>query len=378
MSKPIFNDYVPNGAVTGRSKQKLILTLPSPKKNKVGSEAMSLFCAKSENHSLLVCDLDSCESVLFGLLGDALTGGEAGSTPVSYIGMTGDKDAGTDVHSLLAKAQSINRNDAKTVGYSVQYGAGIKKVAMTLHAKNPDKPKTYWLNVAKSAISHKKGYQNRQTNRFNGGIESPNYNAINAWHERDVPHTNIMGRNLTTAMRSDVSSGEFVTSKGNIPIQGEGNDMLNAWIVFINYFARRYNLDMELSHTVHDMIAYHVHDDHREQAAFVVHWSHRLMYETLCEQMGLSGLPSAIAYPASVDIGKTWAKAPGKPVVTPSYTREANPNERSYTIHDVASYGQKLEDEYRMKQTDIVSPKTQTQLDLLEQVRSRLQRSKVK
>lgn len=58
MSKPIFNDYVPNGAVTGRSKQKLILTLPKPQKNKVGSEAMSMFTSKGENYSLLTCDLD--------------------------------------------------------------------------------------------------------------------------------------------------------------------------------------------------------------------------------------------------------------------------------------------------------------------------------
>lgn len=321
-------------------------------------------------------NIRSVEAVLFGLLGDVHAGGEAGCTPISYITMTSDKDKGTDVHSLLAKAQGITRDNAKTANYAITYGCGIKKLAMTLHAADPSKPKSHWLKIAKSIISFKKGWQNRETNRFSNGIESPNYNAINAWHERDIPHTNVMRRNLTTALRSDVSAGEFTTSKGNIPIQGEANDLLNSWIVFINFFAKRYRLDMELSHTVHDMIAYHVHDDHCEQAAYVVHWSHRLMYETLCERMGLSGLPSPIAYPTSVDIMKHWNKSPAKSVDTLSYTREANPNEKSYTIHDVAHWGKILEED--LKKTEVVSSETQTRLDLLERVRSRLQRSRAK
>ncbi len=355
MSKPIFNDYVPSGAVSGRAKQKLILTLPSPKEDKLGSETMAMFTSKGEDYSLVTCDLDSVEAVLFGLFGDAITGGEVGSTPTSYITMTSDKDRGTDVHGLMATSQGISRDNAKTVNYSVIYGAGIKKVAMTLHAKNPGQSKSHWLKVAKSAISYKKGWQNRDTNRFSGGIESPNYNAVNMWHERDTPCTYIMGRNLTTALRADVSSGEFTTTKSNIPIQSEGNDMLNAWIVFIKYFVRRYRLDAELSHTVHDMIAFHVHNHHVPQFAYVVMWSHRLVYETLCKNMGLSGLPSTIAYPASVDAMQYWNKAPRKAVATPSMTREASPNERSYTIHEVAHWGEVLEQGTKQSQLDKVN-----------------------
>ena len=51
--------------------------------------------------------------------------------------LQGDKDKGTDVHSLTAKSVGLDRQNAKVLNYARLYGCGQTKAQVMLGGRNP-------------------------------------------------------------------------------------------------------------------------------------------------------------------------------------------------------------------------------------------------
>ena len=55
--------------------------------------------------------------------------------------LQGDKDKGTDVHSLTAKSVGLDRQNAKVLNYARLYGCGQNKAQVMLGGRNPENRK---------------------------------------------------------------------------------------------------------------------------------------------------------------------------------------------------------------------------------------------
>lgn len=129
----------PCGTVTRRAVERLWLTAANPKvsgrwmlifvpltpvslqEDKVGSELKSLVQAP-EGAVFVGADVDSQEQWIAALLGDWVVGvGRVGVTPFSRMMLAGSKEAGTDLHSVVARDVGISRDDAKVSSHPSGY-----------------------------------------------------------------------------------------------------------------------------------------------------------------------------------------------------------------------------------------------------------------
>lgn len=131
-----------NGAVTGRMTHSHPNMAQVPSTRALwGTECRSLFIA-DKGYVLLGCDADGLElRCLAGYM--ALFDGGKYVTTV----LEGDKEAGTDMHSLNAAVLQCSRDEAKTWFYAFIYGAGSAKLGAILgrSAQAGAKSKTAFL-----------------------------------------------------------------------------------------------------------------------------------------------------------------------------------------------------------------------------------------
>ena len=84
----------------------------------LGSDMFQAFECSSDQ-CYVSADVDSQEMWIAGLLADtALEGNCAGLSPMSYVLLQGDKDKGTDVHSLTAASVGLDRNQVRVYSFS--------------------------------------------------------------------------------------------------------------------------------------------------------------------------------------------------------------------------------------------------------------------
>jgi len=313
----IFGNFTPAGTISGRTRQPLVLTAPAPKKNKLGSEIQCKIEAP-EGYVFVYADLDSQEQRTFGLLGDAQYG-EVGATPSTYMSLVGDKDKGTDPHTLLAKSAGISRAQAKNSNYALQFGAGVKKLARMLYAGSKEKTLAEWEKVAKKIIESKKGKKSWGNPMLRGGIESDNFNAITLRTQQEVQREPMLERAITTALRQPIVGEDHATSRGNFNIQGCGASVLHSWLTYIHYFAKRYDIEIESCWSVHDAVFLCVRRSDEKTAAYIIMHAHKLVYTHLCKQLGFNALPAVLAYPSSVLTSSVWLKDIDYSTATPTY-----------------------------------------------------------
>uniref|UniRef100_A0A183BPM5 DNA-directed DNA polymerase n=1 Tax=Globodera pallida TaxID=36090 RepID=A0A183BPM5_GLOPA len=99
--------------------------IPSGTENVVGSDMKSMVqCA--DGWKFVGADVDSQEQWLAALFGDSFHESlRAGATPFSNMLLAGNKNNGTDLHSVVGKKVGITRSQAKTLNYARLYGSGI-------------------------------------------------------------------------------------------------------------------------------------------------------------------------------------------------------------------------------------------------------------
>lgn len=100
------------GTLTRRCTDPVFQVLANPKASKVGTEIKTMIEAP-KGFKLVGADKDQQEVILSGLIGDSRYG-YVGITGLSKAALVGDKKAGTDVHSMAAKAGNVSRDAAKS------------------------------------------------------------------------------------------------------------------------------------------------------------------------------------------------------------------------------------------------------------------------
>uniref|UniRef100_A0A0N5BAK4 DNA-directed DNA polymerase n=1 Tax=Strongyloides papillosus TaxID=174720 RepID=A0A0N5BAK4_STREA len=127
---------VPAGTITRRSTHKLWLTATSAKKDIIGSNLKSLVQAP-QGYKIVGADVDSQEQWLAAIMGDSIRKDKyIGDSLFSYLVLMGNKNEGTDLHTVVAKQSGISRNVAKILNYARLYGSGPTHAASVLIKHN--------------------------------------------------------------------------------------------------------------------------------------------------------------------------------------------------------------------------------------------------
>jgi DNA polymerase I-like protein with 3'-5' exonuclease and polymerase domains len=118
-----------NGARTGRCTHQKPNLSQVPKAGKeYGEECRKLFRA-APGKILIGCDFTGLE---FAVLAGYMVKYDRGR--LRNIVMNGDKDKGTDIHTINAKAMGVDRTTAKTLLYAMMYGGGAEKAGSIINS----------------------------------------------------------------------------------------------------------------------------------------------------------------------------------------------------------------------------------------------------
>ena len=243
------------------------------------------------------------------LLTDAQAG-EIASNEWSRSVLYGDKNQGTDTHSLIASKFGIPREVGKTVNFASSYLAGVVTIANTLWmALNC--PREEAEKLAADFIELLKGDE---------GIAKETFATLKKLAKTPHIRTAIFGVKIPDSLNAAWSNNEFMTTRQNWQIQSPGVDCLHALIVLSKAFFEEYEIEAHLMLHRHDAVFWLVPQGKEEIAQDVLqtahYWVKRLAYEQavlhahqLKAREGFAGSPVALEPPdqtlwfSSVDVG---------------------------------------------------------------------------
>ena len=300
------------------------MVLPNSQ-SKMGSELKSLIQAP-EGYKFVGADVDSEELWIASLFGDAIQGLGHGSTVLGKMILTGNKDEGTDLHTMVAKKAGIGRNVAKAMNYARMYGGGENLAKNTLLQYNksisgPDASKIIkdmygstkgvpaikcgekltrefekmgdsgsqvflkgerlvTTSEFKDLVSRKPHvkYWDHETGYFLNGTDSEAFNFMSLLAKTIGVNLPTLGSQMPTsiAYAAEVSEN-FVqgiylgNTKTNWTIQSSGVDYLHLILLSMKWFNEIWKLDVRLVVAIHDEVRFMCPDKSRYRTALALH-----------------------------------------------------------------------------------------------------------
>lgn len=313
-----------HGTATRRTTDRLTMVLPNSQ-SKMGSELKSLIQAP-EGYKFVGADVDSEELWIASLFGDAIQGLGHGSTVLGKMILTGNKDEGTDLHTMVAKKAGIGRNVAKAMNYARMYGGGENLAKNTLLQYNktisgPDASKIIkdmygstkgvpaikcgekltrefekmgdsgsqvflkgerlvTTSEFKDLVSRKPHvkYWDHETGYFLNGTDSEAFNFMSLLAKTIGVNLPTLGSQMPTsiAYAAEVSEN-FVqgiylgNTKTNWTIQSSGVDYLHLILLSMKWFNEIWKLDVRLVVAIHDEVRFMCPDKSRYRTALALH-----------------------------------------------------------------------------------------------------------
>lgn len=291
---------VPHGTVTRRSVEPTWLTCSDVKPNIVGSELRSRIQAP-KGYRFVGADFDAQE-LKIGHLGADSAMGHIGSSPMGLINMLGDKDKGTDGHSLLAKDLQVERQLAKTLNFLMLFFGGQKGLFEAIKANRLDLPDSEAKSIANKGLKSRRGTKDRNTGFYKDGTDSQAYNWMikqaNTPENRTILSRSAISRNLW----KDVVKDEFMPSRCNRNIQSTGVDILHVFLSLFRYFIKKRNLEAYFVISIHDEIWVMSKDSHVDEVVKVFQVCHLLTWVMVCKAFGFESIPFDFCFFSAVNV----------------------------------------------------------------------------
>jgi DNA polymerase gamma 1 len=232
----------PCGTVTRRATSNLWQVLPKETERKLGSNVMDYLVAP-KGYSIVGGDFDAQELGLATVLTDAQVG-VVNSSPWTEMILNGDKNLGTDNHSVVAKRFKIPRNPiAKNVNFCLQYGGGLEKIALTIYSGTNDKTYEECLVLAKEYMNFMKG---------SNGIAKTTFDTLKKYGGTGGIRTMVLGVRIPESLDALWAQKRFTTTRNNWLIQSAGQDMLHLFHVGLWAYSIEYDLDYYPMLNIHD------------------------------------------------------------------------------------------------------------------------------
>lgn len=288
-------NYTPNGTLTGRAVDRVTLLIGSPKEVYGGSEFMSMIEARP-GYKIVQADLDSAELVLAGLVGAWFAGVDSElDEPFCKANLLGNKEDGTDTHTLNARACGIDRGIAKNLGYGATYLQGMaSRIAL----------------LERAGLSRQDATEKARafTDQFIKGLAGNYFKGVRMLTDHRMP-TLLLGKKVPLAYR--VSGDEGLTSRANHNIQALGEDMLNVITAIVEDRIGGFDGSLYLILTRHDELVFHCHDSRVEELTESLQYAHYHCRRAILDILGISeDAPAPWMQFQGVDVGNRYRKSP--------------------------------------------------------------------
>ena len=333
---------LPYGTITGRVVEKLMLTLCSTKRDRIGTELKTRITAP-DGWSIVGFDIDQEEMHIAALLADKQSGSIVGSSPLSFQVLTGNKADGTDAHSALANFLQIDRNAAKPLNFLCAYGGGEKALSDKLRLEHKTWSKEYCLDLARKALTRKKG--EKKGLYYIGGTDSELYNYMDKLVSESSPRLAALDTMITRALlpkycdkynkETGVVNKEFFTGRANWLIQGCAAEFLDALLVAIKWLANHYNVTLRYVISIHDELWYITPHGQELKAAKIFQIAHLWVWSLLHYGLGMYEMPLAGAFISGVAIDNRVRKSVDECTTTISHDGSNEPDGREVTIFEL-------------------------------------------
>lgn len=293
---------VPFGTIT-RRKTDTWCVLPNPKAKRIGTEARTMIKAPP-SYELVTFDVDSEEALIASLIGDAynstavIGNGDVvlpGSCPFSYATILGDKDKGTDVHSIMGRKNGIERQQAKTAVYGSIYGQGKNGCINTLYQAGLSERES--IVKGELFISNMRGLKNALGNLV-GGLGSGIFNGLErkSINAKTIPLKFPICHSLRDTQ-------EFSTTRKNWVIQATGSDILDIVLSGLRYLCNKNNIPYRVVITIHDSVSVLTSPEHSEKVALFLAISHLKAWMMVYRGLGFNLIPVDTLIPSSIEVG---------------------------------------------------------------------------
>jgi hypothetical protein len=302
-----------------RRKNDTFMVLPNPKAKRIGTESRMMIESPSSSQVLVTFDVDSEEALIASLIGDmtmvqdrmnGLKYALPATCPFSNSTINGDKNKGTDIHSLIAGQVGISRGNAKTLNYGAIYGQGLEGTVNTLIQAGLSE------NEAKQKATI---YNNRMKGRksvdgsLRGGLGSAIFNGLQNLGKGKC-FSLILENTIPASLWGD---DEYVTTKRNWVIQSTGSDILDILVTGFYQLAKGLGIKARIIHTHHDSLTVLCNREDAKTVSVILATVHQRAWLMLIENLGLALVPTSILIPSEVEIGINY-----KCSTTPTYTIE--------------------------------------------------------
>ena len=300
----------PHNTISGRGGQRLWYTVPGAKSNKIGTEIKTRVAAP-EGWSIVGGDIDGQELQIFSMYADTKKG-VSGSSPVAYSVILGNKSDKTEPHWLLAKMAEIDRKDAKTINYGIQYGAGFPTIDKTLAKSNPIMDSEERRQLVNKILKLKKGDKigAGANARYQYGMDSDGFNYMLDLISEVMPRTPFLETLMSEAIQlNNDSMNRNFTSVQNWTIQRSGADFLSCMIVACKYLSDKYSLGALFSISLHDEIFFLVPSFNKEKFAACFLMAHIWTWSFFHYKLGLYDVPLRRLFISGIYVGNRWSKS---------------------------------------------------------------------
>jgi DNA polymerase gamma 1 len=326
----IIPQTVPHNTATNRAGERLWLTVPDPKPDKIGTEVKTRVQVESP-WTFVSSDYDGQESVVASIFADSYYK-IAGSTQFGHSVLAGSKEDGTDMHSMTAKTISISRTIAKNCNYGMQYGSGAKTLAATIRKGNKSISQEQALSMARILLSRKKGKKaSAMSPNYIGGSDSYSYNEMARIANTPVPVNPLSGTRMSTAFRPQVVGKDFFTMRNNWVIQSTGSAMLHAFLTAMEHLTRRFGVPARFCMSVHDSVLFMCREEDADLVSALYQIAHLWSWAWLRYNYGICEMPHANAWFSSIEVDKIFRKSATASTVTVSQPI-SEPDGRAHTI----------------------------------------------
>ncbi|KAJ8964907.1 hypothetical protein NQ317_005119 [Molorchus minor] len=319
------------GTLTRRAVEPTWMTASNAHKERIGSELRAIVQAPI-GYNIVGADVDSQELWIAAVLGDAHHAKMHGATPFGWMTLSGNKTAGTDMHSVTAKAVGISRDHAKVINYARIYGAGQNFAERLLKQFNPSLPEAEARRKAQKMFTLTKGRKNnllinhtpngrhlkRQkfVSKWIGGTESAMFNRLEEIANSEMPKTPFLSCRLSRALETKSESEDrYLPTRVNWVVQSGAADFLHLMLVCMRWILGD---KIRFCLSFHDEVRYLVPEQYKYQTALALHVTNLLTRSFCAYRLGLNDLPQSVAFFSSVEVDKVLRKDSKQDCVTPS------------------------------------------------------------
>lgn len=301
----------PHNTISSRIGQELWLTVAAHNGAKPAAE-LKYKTNPPDGYKIVNFDFSQQELNVLAAYGDSYIG-VSGSTALGNMTLVGDKKMKNDVASKIGELAGVSRQHGKQGMYATCYGAGAKKLHLTLRIS---------MEKAQALQESFKGKSTKNSRYYFGGIASESFNKMLDIISLDTPQLPMLGTWMQPALTPKVWGKTGAPGQLNFTVQASGTSILQATAVAVTWLVKKFNIDARFIFSLHDELIFVCKEEETDVLMYLIEIAHVWVWAFLHYKLGINDMPVARAFvPVNRDV--IWRKeavGEGSKTSTPTFS----------------------------------------------------------